>query len=151
MDFPITAFDLRGTNNEFISIEILEIFGFPNETSFRGGYDIRCRLKIKSGIYSLKTDNYFSSTAALINFYNDINKIFQLLDGKCSYNVYLPENDLSFTVSFNKQGHVSVSGRYRDDLSKNNILNFEFKSDQSYFTQVILDLNNIYKLFEVKQ
>ena len=72
MELPITAFYIKGLNNDFIKLEILEIYGFPAETSFRGGYDIKCRLEISCGIYHLLTDNYFSSTDALLQFLENL-------------------------------------------------------------------------------
>lgn len=36
MDFPIKVFEI-GSGQEIIKLEILEVFGFPNEPSFMGG------------------------------------------------------------------------------------------------------------------
>ncbi len=148
MELPITAFDIKGLNNDFIKLEILEIYGFPAETSFRGGYDIKCRLEISCSIYHLLTDKYFSSTGALLQFLENLNKCYKTLNGKCSYNVYLPENDLSFDMEFN-QGKVTLNGKYRDDIMATaNILYFQINSDQSYFIQVINDLKTVAKIFQ---
>ena len=145
--FPVTAFEIRGKDNEYIRLEISEIYGFPNETSFRGGYDIKCRLEIASGVYGLATDNYFSSTGALRALYSGLSKCYAELSGKCSYGVFHAENDLTFDISF-EQGQVAVFGRYQDEDFRNNILCFEFDSDQSYFSQVLADLKNVLKLFD---
>lgn len=69
MNFPIKCFEIKGFKQERIKLEILEVFGFPDETSFRGGYDIRCNLEINAGIYACRTENYYSSTSALYDFY----------------------------------------------------------------------------------
>lgn len=142
MDYPIKAFEIKGFSGERIKLEISEVFGFPQETSFRGGYDIKCNLEISAGVYSICTNNYYSSTGALYNFYNELFKCHKHLKGVASYNLYCPENYLDINVKFDG-GKVNISGKYQDDPIIKNILNFEFTCDQSYFNEVIADLKRI--------
>lgn len=146
MEALIKAFEIYGTKNEYIKLEINEIYGFPNETSFRGGYDIKCNLSVSSDIYSITTDDYYSSTGALYNFYNQLKKCYDTLNGKASYEVYFAENYLLFDVLF-KDGKASISGQYRHNPMLKNILYFEFESDQSYFAEVMNDLEQLIKRF----
>lgn len=142
MEYPIKAFEIKGLSNEHIKLEITEVFGFPDETSFRGGYDIKCNLEIVSGNYGIRTDNYYSSTGALYNFYNELSKCYNDLKGLATYKLNYPENDFDLNIKFDKLG-VAISGKYQDDPVVKNILNFEFTSDQSYFKEVICDLKKI--------
>lgn len=146
MEFPVKVFEIKGCGGELIGLDILQIYGFPHETSFRGGYDVQCRLNIRCGIYGVETDNYFSSTGDLQKFYDSLNKCYNALNGKCEYSVYVPENDLNFEIVF-KQGKAEIKGSYKDDPARNNVLHFEFASDQSYFSSVLSDLKKALKQF----
>ena len=42
-------FCLNGYQNEKIQLELVEVLGFPEITSYEGGYDIVCRLLIQVG------------------------------------------------------------------------------------------------------
>lgn len=146
MDYPIKVFNLGEENNNYIKLEILEVFGFPDKTSFKGGYEIKCNLEISSGIYYLKTNNYYSSTGALYDFYKQLEECYTNLNGKASYKVFYGEDDLLFDILF-EQGKVKINGRYQDNPSINNVLEFEFYLDQSYFNNVLNDLSRIIKQF----
>lgn len=136
------GFEIRGKKGELVKAEIVEVFGFPEETSFRGGYEIRCSLEISVGNYSVKTANYFSSTGALYNFYKDLEVCFEKLSGTAVYGVYLPDTPFDLMVAFDA-GKVNIDGMYQDDPSKKNRLFFEFESDQSYFNNVLFDLKSV--------
>ena len=146
MEQPIKAFEIKDGKGNYVKLEIIEVYGFPDQNSFRGGYDIKCNLTIKSGLYFVDTNYYLSSTGALYNFYNDLNKAYKKLTGATKYEVYLSENDLTFTVLF-EQGEVKVTGKYQDNPTEKNILEFEFYSDQSFFYEVLQDLKTVINLF----
>lgn len=150
MEYPMKAFEIIGSGQERIKLEILEVFGFPNETSFRGGYDIRCSLEINVGIYSCRTNNYYAATSALYDFYMDLQNCYDKLNGKAIYSVYYPENDFVLEVQFN-QGKVHIHGKYYDNPLIKNGLNFELFLDQSYFTDVLSDLRKIVSIFGDKK
>lgn len=143
MDYPIKVFEIKGDGGTaHIKLEINEIYGFPDEESFRGGYDICCDLEIVCGNYTARSGNYISSTGALKAFYNELFTCYKSLNGKATYKVHCPENDFEFDVTFS-QGSVKVTGKYQDDFVIKNILNFEFYSDQSYFGEVMSDLKKV--------
>ncbi|MDE5943336.1 MAG: hypothetical protein K2H30_03915 [Clostridia bacterium] len=142
MDYPIKVFEIKGFSGERIKLEITEVFGFPKETSFRGGYDVSCNLEISSGLYNMRTNHYYSSTGALYNFYNELLKCYNDLTGMASYKLNYPENYLDLNVEFDEYG-VNISGKYQDDPTVENFLNFEFTSDQSYFREVLSELKKI--------
>ena len=143
MDYPIKAFEIKGFPGERIKLELIAVFGFPNEISFKGGYDIGCNLEINSGAYSMRTNHYYSSTGALYNFYNKLLKCYNDLKGTASYELIYPDNYFDLNVKFDEYGSVNISGKYQDRPDVKNVLNFEFTSDQSYFKEVISDLKKI--------
>lgn len=149
MDYPIKVFEI-GSGQEYIKLEILEVFGFPKDTSFRGGYDIRCNLEIKASVYTCCTENYFTATGALYDFYVALQDCYDKLNGKAIYSVYYPENNLVFEVEFDR-GQVKIEGTYQDNPAIENVLKFEFGSDQSYFKQVLSDLKRIILTFGDKK
>lgn len=147
MEFPLKAFEIKNSDGSILSIEIAEIFGFPDETSFRGGYDIRCNLIISSGRICVDTDSYYSSTGALFVFYTKLKNCYDELKGSAEYRVYCPDgSDLTFTVSFDG-GKVNVKGVYKDDTVESNFFSFSFTSDQSYFKEVLRDLKKVINIF----
>ncbi|MBD5632176.1 MAG: hypothetical protein HDP34_02980 [Clostridia bacterium] len=148
MNFPVKTFEINGTNGEVIRLEITEVYGFPNETSFRGGYDVKCSLEIACGIYSTKTDCYYSSTGAICEFYNQLKQCYDTLNGKAHYEVYCAENDLIFEVLFDS-GKAQVKGKYQDEPMTKNVLHFEFLCDQSYFNETLTDLKKAINLFVI--
>ena len=137
MEENMIAFDIKGTNGE-IKLEIVEVYDFPERTSFREGYDIRCKLTIRVGVYAVATENYFSCTGALKSFYSDLKKCYEILNGTANYEVPWPENELKFNLNF-KDGKVFIVG---------SLLNFELNSDQSYFIDVLKDLKTVGKKFD---
>ncbi len=141
MEYPIKVFEIKGCEDESIKLEIVEVFGFPDETSFWGGYDVRCNLEIKVGVYTVRTEHY-SSTGSLYDFYIALLNYYNTLNGKAIYDAYMAEHDLTIEILFN-QGQVEVKGQYRYDATKRTSLVFEFVSDQSYFNEVLRDLKKI--------
>ncbi|MDE7107923.1 MAG: hypothetical protein K2O39_06320 [Clostridiales bacterium] len=131
-------------------MEIIEVYGFPNGTSFRGGYDILCSLEITAEAYTVRSERYYSATGALYDFYVALQNAYDKLNGKAIYNVYCAENDLEFEVTFDN-GKVKVSGSYQDNPHVKNVLSFEFISDQSYFKEVLNDLKKIVLMFGDKK
>lgn len=59
-------FCLNGYQGEKISMELNEVIGFPNGTSYEGGYDIICTLAIDAGCYHIEFDRLYSATGALL-------------------------------------------------------------------------------------
>ena len=150
MEYPIKVFEI-GSGQKRIKLEILEAFGFPKQTSFRGGYDIRCHLEIISGVYTCCTENYYTATGALYDFYIALQYCYDKLNGKATYSVHYPENELVFDVIFNPQGRVDVEGKYKDNPASNDALYFELGTDQSYFKDILSDLKKIFLIFGDKK
>lgn len=141
------SFTIGSPAGEYIKLEILEVYGFPDRTSFHGGYDILCRLEIRSGVYGAVTNGYYSCTGAIYKFYTALEKCHAALCGKCGYSVpFAAENELDFTAEFDG-GAVTIRGEYIDDPHVENALKFEFPTDQSYLSSTLAELKAIVNMF----
>lgn len=105
-------------------------------------------MEISAGIYTVRTRNYYTATSALYDFYIALQECYNNLCGKATYSVRCPENDLVFEVKFNKKGSVYIEGKYQDNPPINNVLYFEFDTDQSYFKEVLSDLKKVFLIFD---
>lgn len=139
-------FSLNGYENEKISLELNEVLRFQDTTSYEGGYDIICTLKIDVGCYHVLYERYYSATGVLYNFSNKLKACYQSLVGQAEYRLLL-ENDLEFTVTMTSSGHAVVTGTFQERPDKNSILRFEMETDQSSFLSVIQGINDLKKTY----
>ena len=138
----MNLFCLNGYNGEKISLELNEIIGFPNNTSIEGGYDTICTLIIDSGCYHVEFDRLHSATGILYRFSKELNTCYTDLLGSAEYHP-LYENDLNFKVKMTSSGHAIVTGTFQEFPDKQNVLRFEFDTDQSCLLSVIQDIENL--------
>lgn len=122
---PVTAFDIRGANNERVKLEITEVYEFPHITSIYGGYDIKCRLQIDSDVYRLRTDDYYTATGMLWTFFKGLKKCYSELNGKCSFDGDCEGKDLSFDVYF-AQGRVEFTASIKTTVCAKTYSNSSF-------------------------
>ena len=139
-------FTLNGYENEKISLELNEVLGFPDITSYEGGYDIICTLIIDVGCYHVLYERYYSATGALYNFSNKLKECYQNLEGQAEYRLLL-DNDLEFTISMTLSGHAVVTGTFQERPDKDSILRFEMETDQSCFLPVIHGIDDLKKTY----
>lgn len=138
----------KDDNNEFIIradkgsfyLKIEEVFGFPDATCHMGGYDTKSLIEINSSKYSARGFIYIS-TGQLFNFYTSLENCYKDLIGSAS--LHCTEGNLEMNVFFDGLGHASVSGRFKEDQSKENELRFEFITDQTYLWQAVSGLSDI--------
>lgn len=135
----MNLFCLNGYHGEKISLELNKVIGFPDQTSIEGGYDIICTLKIDSGCYHVEHDKLFSATGALYRFCNELKHCYNDLSGSAEYHL-LYENDLIIHVEMTIGGHAVVSGTFQERPDRDNILRFEFDTDQTCLLSVIQDI-----------
>ena len=138
----MNLFCLNGYNGEKISLELNEVIGYPDNTSIEGGYDIICTLIIDSGCYHIEHNRLYSATGALYRFSKELDTCYTDLFGSAEYHL-LYENDLSITVEMTSSGHAIVTGTFQERPDKNNILQFEFNTDQSCLLSVIQDIESL--------
>ena len=131
-------FTIKG-NGDFITISILEIYGYPNETSFRGGYDIKSEVEISVGNYNCRGSMYIT-TGDIYSFYQDLRTCYGELNGELKLETI--ERNLELELKFN-QGHVNVYGSFREHPNTLNQLNFEIESDQTFIKSTLNELLGI--------
>ena len=78
-----------GGKQGFIRLEINEVLGFPHETSFKGGYEVKGKIDIKSGNYFVKDAELWFSTGQVYELYIELQKCFRKLNGSV---VFAPES-----------------------------------------------------------
>ncbi|WP_282043411.1 WapI family immunity protein [Winogradskyella flava] len=131
-------FELKGQDG-WIKMWINEVFGFPNRTSHFGGYDCILGIEIKIGNYNVKSQ-FYSTTGELFDFRNKFKICQAELNGIAEFNSY--ENNLELTVKYS-QGKVAIWGKFQENLAIDNILEFDFNTDQSYLQNTENELNRI--------
>ena len=147
-ELPIRAFSLMGSNGEEkIEITIEEIFGFPDTTSYAGGYDFKGTLIIHAGCYKVYSQNFFSTTGELYNLYISFLKCYDSLTGIVKYPVAYLENNFEFKLEMTQAGHAIISGNFREYPHLPNKLVFEIGTDQTCIKKTIDDLKQVEKLF----
>lgn len=145
MNLPIRAFCLNGYN-EKIELQITELLGFPDNTSYEGGYDVRGTLHIEVGCYTVHTDNFYFATGVLYRFLEQLIECYETLNGEAKYK-HLLENDLEFTLEMTSLGHALVRGAFQENSAKANVLHFEMETDQTCLKSVIKDIKNVMNIF----
>lgn len=143
MDLPMLAFKINGTS-EYIELYIDEVFGFPNELSYGGGYGARGRITIVAGNYNVKSTHYFT-TGELYVFSQQLIECYQNVKGTCV--LKNTEYELEMQCEFDKLGHVKISGKFQKYQHVNNILLFEIGTDQTQIKEVIEQLEKVIKYF----
>lgn len=128
-------FCLNGCQKEKIQLELIDVLGFPEVTSYEGGYDIICRLLIQVGSYCVNYNRLYSATGALYKFSDELKRCYDKLDGKAEDKLLL-ENDLSFEVEMVGSGRAIVTGSFQERSDKKNLFSFEMETDQSCFPSV---------------
>ena len=151
LDLPMLAFRMTGVG-EYIELSIDEVFGFPNETSYGGGYGARGVLTIHatedSGEYFVKANHYFT-TGELFRFSNALKRCYDTLSGEAV--LENTERELELKCEFNRLGHVIMSGEFQACPTSKNSLVFEIKSDQTQVKDTISILEAVYKVFGGEQ
>ncbi|MFJ8262920.1 hypothetical protein ACIQ4I_13350 [Rummeliibacillus sp. NPDC094406] len=125
----------------FIQIEFNEVFGFPDETSFDGGYDVQGKLSLKSENYYVKDAEVWFTTGQIYTLFKQLQKAYKLLKGAITFSNR--DETFKFEMKFNPSGQIEIEGFFQEFLDKENILQFEFLSDQSYLMTTLEELKNI--------
>lgn len=137
------VFCLNGYQDEKIQLELIDVLGFPEATSYEGGYDMICRLVIQIGCCHIDCERLYSATGALQRFSEELKSCYATLKGKAEYRLLL-EQDLVFEVEMKGSGHAVVTGQFRERPDRRTVFSFEMETDQSCFPAVFqgIDLLN---------
>ncbi len=145
--FPITAFQLQGYN-EHICLDISQVYGFPDEILYGGGYFAKGKLDICVGSYSAFAKHSFT-TGELYDFFCELKKCNDTISGEAVLeNV---DHELELKLAFLKTGRVLVSGMYQEHPAVDTRLYFEMITDQSAIPSTLAELKNVYDTFGNKK
>ncbi|MBB2145343.1 hypothetical protein GM921_07605 [Pedobacter sp. LMG 31464] len=137
------GFIIRGEGG-LISLSFEKVFGFPETTSYLGGYDLQASITIKSSCFEVKSTMY-TSTGEIYLFFDQLKNCNERLDGTAKFASY--EGDLEFLAAFDHAtGHVSIKGFFTEH-EFSNCLNFEFSSDQTFMTTTIKELQILFQKY----
>jgi hypothetical protein len=143
INLPMTAFSIPGYG-EKLELTILEVFGFPQEITYPGGYYAKGKIEIKSGSYYVLAEHCFT-TGELWTFKNALKACYKEFSGEVELNS--TESELELVVEFSYTGKVKIRGSFRERLDIGNKLLFEFESDQTCMLSAIRDLERVEKVF----
>ena len=146
-ELSITAFQLQGYN-EHISLDISQVYGFPDEITYGGGYYAQGNLDICVGSYSVCAKHSFT-TGELYDFYCQLQKCYDAISGEAILeNV---DHELELKLTFQKTGKVLVAGMFQELPSVDTRLHFEMVRDQSAIAGVLRELKNVYSILGDKK
>lgn len=131
---------IQGESGNYLRLTLDKVYGFPASTCPWGGYEVRSILEIKSSGYFVKS-TLWTSTGELFALYQQLVQCNKLLAGSASYANY--ENNLEMIARYDNMGHVSISGRFAEQLGPDNALDFEFTTDQTYIQQTLNQLGQL--------
>ncbi|GGA60252.1 WapI family immunity protein [Ornithinibacillus halotolerans] len=136
----MSGFIITGKNG-VIKIEFSEVFGFPKETSYLGGYDVKGKINIQCGNFFVKDADLWFSTGQVYQFFTRLQKCYKDLAGSVTF--IDADNNFKMEVYFNRLGQVKIQGFFQEVAHLENILQYQFESEQSYLTSTIKELEEI--------
>ncbi|WP_449539693.1 WapI family immunity protein [Ferdinandcohnia sp. Marseille-Q9671] len=125
----------------FIRIEFVEVYGYPTETSYLGGYDVKSKVEIKSGNYLVKDAELWCSTGQIYTFFIQLQECYNNLTGSATFSE--SENKLKIDLTFTSLGQVRIKGFFQEVTNQENILQFEIESEQTYLQSTLEQLQKI--------
>jgi hypothetical protein len=140
IELPMTAFKI----GNFIELSLDEVFGFPHEICYPGGYSAWGEIDIRVEGYSVSS-RIEISTGELYRFWVELKQCYDTLTGVAVlYNTYC---NLELKCQFGTKGGVSVTGKFQADQFFNNVLEFEFDVDQTYIKETLTHLKRVFNMF----
>ena len=137
------SFQIKGDDGE-IKIKIEEVYGFPNQTCFSGGYECKAVVEIKIPCYHAK-GTFYTSTGEVYRFYEQLKTCQEKVSGEANYSTL--EGNFEMKVKYNALGQTEITGKYQHSLGVLNCLNFEIGSDQSFMKYTLAELEVIVKKY----
>lgn len=144
LSLPMPVFRLQG-EEDFVDLSINEVWGYPNETNYAGGYGAKGILTIQAGEFAVTKATHYFTTGELYRFLQQLRHCYNTLDGTAI--LENTERELTLTCLFDRKGHVLVEGSFQSNPSVRNILTFEFTTDQTKISQMITSLLRIASIF----
>lgn len=138
------GFTIKGESGNYLTLRLLQVYGFPNKTCHWGGYDARAELVIKAGDFQVRSA-LFTTTADVFTFYQLLKECNSELKGSAVYESY--EGNLVFTAVYDLLGHVKIQGEFFENRISDNKLIFSFDSDQSFIKFTLDELELFVKKY----
>jgi hypothetical protein len=123
-----------------IKINFETVYGFPDQTSYNGGFDVECAIKIWCGPFRVES-KVFLSTGELYKFYQQLLNICLHSSGTAILTNH--EDDFELSVTFSSHGVCRVLGRYRQSYSTETEMKFDMNSDLINMESALNDLRCI--------
>jgi len=143
LDLPMLAFRMTGID-ELIELTIEEVWRFPNEVSYSGGYGAKGMLTIRAGAYAVTASHCFT-TGELYRFFQALKQGYDTLSGVAVLENM--ERELELKCEFNRLGHVIATGKFQANPVISNVLSFEIKTDQTQVKDSLSTLQAVYEIF----
>ena len=144
VNLPIQVFNLKDYDGNFIKLTLNEIYGFPDELSYGGGYGANGLMEIEIGGYSVNAHHNFT-TGELHQFSCQLKEMYNSLSGKAYIDNVASEFEMS--IVFDKYGRVEIEGEFQASQNNETKLIFEMSTDQTVIREAINDLENVYNFF----
>ena len=133
-------FTIKGDSGNLLSISYDEVCGFPKTESPMGGYDFKAGIHLKSSGFHLSS-SFYDTTNEVYQFYEMLKNANSNLKGQALYQSF--EGNLKFKVIYDDLGHTNIKGTFTEYLPEQNELKFEFRSDQSFISAVLEELETL--------
>jgi hypothetical protein len=144
LSLPMPAFRIESLEDS-IELTIDEVWGYPHEISYGGGYAAKGTLSIHIGEYAVNNAAHYFTTGELYKFLLQLQYCYNILDGTAV--LKNTERELALTCLFNRRGHVLVEGSFQSNPALKNILSFEFSTDQTQIPQILSSLSEVASIF----
>ncbi len=144
LSLPMLAFKIEGMEDS-IELTIDEVWGYPHETNYGGGYAAKGTLSIHVGEYAVNNATHYFTTGEIYGFLQQLQHCYKTLEGTAV--LKNTERELQLTCLFNRRGHVLVEGSFQSNPALKNILSFEFSTDQTQIPQILSSLSMVASIF----
>ncbi|RSK50033.1 WapI family immunity protein [Hymenobacter rigui] len=132
-------FTIAGKDS-FLTIRLVEVLGFPDDTSHWGGYDVRAGIYIQVGGFSVNS-TLWTSTGELYELYQQLRVCNESVKGTVRFESY--EHQLEFTAQYTPAGQLILEGVFSEFIDSNNKLIFTIITDQSYIQSTLMEMQKI--------
>ncbi len=133
-----------GTELNFIEFGLNTLHGFPDETSFEGGYTVEGTVNIQSGNYRVTNGGLWFTTGHVYQLYEQLKAAYEKLNGKVRFHNY--ECSVDIEMTFQVTGQINLEGYFRDSAGYGS-LEFNFPLDQTYLPSTLKQLKNIIDIY----
>ena len=142
MEFSIKS----GDNYSHIVVDIIQ-YRYPNKTNFGDGNWVDARIMVVLPGYTADFSAYLRIDE-INNFMKDMKTAYQDLQSIVRFQPREPW--IEFIMEPNKPGQFIIKGKATNPLGIGAVLSFEFRNNQSYFMETIVQVDKIMKTFPVK-